>query len=220
MNSISSNVRMIWSLGVIAACLILSVGACRATDVESNDCNDGKDRDAKIAACTHIIEDASQTLKNRAEAYLHRGNAYQREAPARWNRVTFQGPGSYMFPSHWIVPKDFDLAIADLDRAIELNPNSPAAYAGRGIAYNGKNDYQKAIADFNRAVELEPDSAAIYTGRGIAFYNQVNNRDAIADFNKAIELDPNYALVYYYRAFTCASEAKYESAIEDYNRFI
>lgn len=53
--------------------------------------------------------------------------------------------------------KEFDRAIEDVDRAIELDPEEAAYYDTRGWAYFGKGDYDKAEADFSKALQLEPD---------------------------------------------------------------
>jgi Flp pilus assembly protein TadD len=49
---------------------------------------------------------------------------------------------------------DVDGAIADFNRAIELDPKQPRAYMNRGFAKPAKGDHDGAIADYNRALEL------------------------------------------------------------------
>ena len=48
-------------------------------------------------------------------------------------------------------------ALADFNRAIELNPNLAGAISGRGIIFRLMGRYEEALADFNRAIELNPD---------------------------------------------------------------
>jgi tetratricopeptide (TPR) repeat protein len=50
---------------------------------------------------------------------------------------------------------DWDGAIADASKAIELNPSSAIAYAARAGARGKKGDYDGAIADCNRALKLD-----------------------------------------------------------------
>src|ERR1043166_1930531 len=50
---------------------------------------------------------------------------------------------------------DLDGAIADYDRAIELDPKYASAYYNRGDAKDDKGDLDGAIADFKRATELD-----------------------------------------------------------------
>ncbi len=57
---------------------------------------------------------------------------------------------------------NYDGAIADSSRAIELNSNFGVAYYLRGLAkmWNGKPDMQGALADFAKLIRLEPKLAA------------------------------------------------------------
>ena len=60
--------------------------------------------------------------------------------------------------------KDYDNAIADFEKFVELDPSHPDAkmalagiYAARGADFGLKKDYDKAIADIERAIELDPE---------------------------------------------------------------
>ena len=65
------------------------------------------------------------------EEYLHRGDAYFEK-------------------------EEYDKAIAEFSRAIELDPNYAEAYYKRGVAYLRKDKYDEAIADLTKAIELDP----------------------------------------------------------------
>ncbi|GIK67261.1 MAG: hypothetical protein BroJett018_50550 [Chloroflexota bacterium] len=52
---------------------------------------------------------------------------------------------------------DLDGAIADYNRAIQLNPQDAEAYTNRGVAYEKKGEMKKAAADYGRVLELRPD---------------------------------------------------------------
>ena len=64
---------------------------------------------------------------------------------------------------------DFDRAIEDFNKAIDLKPDYAKAYYNRGIAYGDKGDFDRAIEDFNKAIDLNPDYAKAYYSRGIAY---------------------------------------------------
>ncbi|MCX7704465.1 MAG: tetratricopeptide repeat protein, partial [Planctomycetota bacterium] len=63
---------------------------------------------------------------------------------------------------------DYDGAIRDYDRAIELNPEYAEALYNRGVAKSKMGDWAGAIADFDEALELKPKYALAYAGRGEA----------------------------------------------------
>ena len=87
--------------------------------------------------------------------------------------------------------KDYEKAVNDYNRAIELNPNNASYYNNRGIGYYSLKDYEKAINDYSRAIELNPNNASYYNNRGIGYYSLKDYEKAIKNCNKAIKLDPN-----------------------------
>ena len=113
-----------------------------------------------------------------------------------------------------------DKAIADLDKAIELNPKDAFAYTNRGRAWNNKGNHDKAIADYNEAIKLDLKHAAAYSGRGIAWNDKGNNDKAIADYNEVIRLEPKGALAYYNRGNAWKDKSDFDKAISDYNEAI
>ena len=95
---------------------------------------------------------------------------------------------------------DLDGAIADFDRAAELNPKDDAPYFNRAQARKLKNDTAGAIADYTKAIELGSTNPAAYNNRGNARVENKDREGAIADYTRAIELKPDYARAYYNRA--------------------
>jgi len=83
---------------------------------------------------------------------------------------------------------NYQQAIEDFDRAIELDPEFAEAYWGRGKTYHGLGNYQRAIEDFNRAIELDPEFAEVYWDRGKT-YNELGSRQqALEDWKAAAKL--------------------------------
>ena len=64
---------------------------------------------------------------------------------------------------------DYARALADLDRAIELNPKYDWAFAQRGVTYRLQGDYVRALADFDRAIELDPKYDQAFAQRGVTY---------------------------------------------------
>jgi tetratricopeptide (TPR) repeat protein len=90
---------------------------------------------------------------------------------------------------------DYQNALSDYNKAIEINLNYTAAYYFRGlIKYGHLGDFNGALADFNRAIEIQPDYAFAYNLRGEIFYNVLGEpQKAFADYNRAIEILPDFA---------------------------
>ena len=111
-------------------------------------------------------------------------------------------------------------AIADFDKAIELNPLQSVFYWSRGRIYRLLGDNDRAIVDFNKTIELKPDEALAYYERGIAYANKAQFCEAIADFDKATELNPNDAAMYCGRGVTYSSMGNHDAAIDDFDKAI
>ena len=51
--------------------------------------------------------------------------------------------------------EDYQGAISDYTKAIEINPKEAKAYCNRGSAKNVLKDYSGAISDYTKAIELK-----------------------------------------------------------------
>jgi len=87
-------------------------------------------------------------------------------------------------------------AIADYNKAIELNPSYTNAYNNRGNAKHTLEDYYGAITDYNKSIEIDPNDAVAYYNRGNSKNKLKDYNGSITDFNKAIELEPDLASAY------------------------
>ncbi|CAE7306752.1 SRFR1 [Symbiodinium natans] len=109
-------------------------------------------------------------------------------------------------------------AIADLDRALQLEPQSAFALEKRGDAKLGQGKYAEAIADLDRALQLEPQSAFALEKRGDAKLGQGKYAEAIADLDRALQLDPQSAFALENRGDAKLGQGKYAEAIADLDR--
>ena len=117
---------------------------------------------------------------------------------------------------------DYDQAIADCTRAIELVPDLAEAHFKRGFVYTYYLDeYEKAIADYDRAIELDPEYKRAYANKGRALRILDRYDEALTALDQAIQLDPEYVWAYTERGIVYAHYLKeYEKAIADYDRAI
>src|ERR1700761_6866241 len=67
--------------------------------------------------------------------------------------------------------KDYQGAIDDFTKAIELNPKSADAYFYRANANSNLQKNEEAVADFTKTIELNPKKADAYYYRGNANSN-------------------------------------------------
>ena len=150
--------------------------------------------------------------------YNAKGQA--REAIAEFNRVIEMDPKNaaaynYRGYSH-ILAGDFDRALADYTKAIDLRPLYADAYYNRALVYDmHKNEREKAIYDFTKAVQLKPRFGDAYFGRGAAYAKSEKYDSAIADYDRAIEMLPQNADIYYNRAVAYYGKGEYDNAWAD-----
>ena len=83
-------------------------------------------------------------------------------------------------------------AIADFDRAIELNSEMAEVYYHRGLAYAKLEGYRLAIEDFDRALEIKENWADAWNNRGNVCYKLREYEGAIANYEKALKIQPDF----------------------------
>jgi tetratricopeptide (TPR) repeat protein len=115
---------------------------------------------------------------------------------------------------------DYNKALADYTKAIEIDPKYATTYTARGATYGALKQYSKEIADYTKAIELDPTYAPAYYNRGIA-YDDIKQYDrAIADYTRALEINPQYTSAYNNRGNAYFDLKQYDKAIADYTRII
>src|SRR3546814_7018852 len=77
-------------------------------------------------------------------------------------------------------------AVADADRAIELDPRQAEAQACRGAIAAAKQDLSGALAAYGAAVELDPENADIAVDRAALLALSGKPADAIAAMDDEI----------------------------------
>ncbi len=73
-------------------------------------------------------------------------------------------------------------SIAEFSKAIQVDPKSARAYAGRGAIRYAAGDSKGGMADLTKAIELDPKSVTAYSGRGSARFATGDIPGATADF--------------------------------------
>lgn len=114
----------------------------------------------------------------------------------------------------------YDEAVNAFTRALEANPNSAEAYAGRGLAKRGLNDNAAALADITRALELDPKNADAYRGRSMLKRSQNDYQGALADADRSVQFAPNNYRNYLTRGLAKTGLQDFNAALADYNRAI
>ena len=84
-----------------------------------------------------------------------------------------------------------ELAEADYQRAIELQPNNGDAYRRLSGIYNRNSQPNEALAAIQKAVQLQPDYFKNHQQLGTLYILRGDYRDAVPEFQKMADLAPN-----------------------------
>lgn len=114
----------------------------------------------------------------------------------------------------------YNEALADANRAIELDPVYVTAYSARASIYSDLQRYDEALSDCNQAIRLDPTYPIAYFNRGCNYHALQQFDDALVDFNQAIRLDPDFSTAYFNRGALYAEQRYYDKALADYYQAI
>jgi tetratricopeptide (TPR) repeat protein len=95
-----------------------------------------RDNDAAISDCNEALRLLPHDLTNVHESTYSRANAYDRKG-------------------------DYEKAIDDYTRLLQLDSDSPNLLNSRGNAYTGKGDYAHAIADYSRSIAFNANASKV-----------------------------------------------------------
>ena len=101
-----------------------------------------------------------------------------------------------------------DRAIADFDKAIEIDPESPLHYRDRGIAHYLNGYYDLAIVDFDTAISILPDNSYLYLFRGLAYHMKDEYQRAVADYDLAIAINSDDPYFHFFRSVSLEALGK------------
>ncbi|HCU34011.1 MAG TPA: hypothetical protein DGT21_00790 [Armatimonadetes bacterium] len=94
-------------------------------------------------------------------------------------------------------------ALADFNKAIELDPEYADAWMNRGGVYYMMGQSDKAITELDRAAELNGANPQIYFNRALAHEDLGHIVDAILDYSRVIDLVPGATAAMVSRAYLC-----------------
>ena len=110
--------------------------------------------------------------------------------------------------------------VANWDKAVRLNPDSPLCYRFRGWAHLKNGDLQRAVADHATAIRLDPNDGMSYKSRAYAYFETGDLDKAIADYTEATRLDPSDFSAYAWRGYIRSRKGDFDEAIADYTTAI
>lgn len=182
----------------VTALAVAAFGVVPASAQTSDICaTAGAPSQARIEACTALI-DAKPENAALVRALVDRGDAYAAHDQNQDAK-----------------------ALADLERAIQLDPTYGRAFQERAQLFSFTGKLDKALADANEAVRLDPKDAEAFIVRGNLFNMGLKKYDrAIEDYNEALRLDPTRAQAFSDRGAAYYFKGDNARAVQDYDEAI
>ncbi len=127
--------------------------------------------------------------------------------------------------------KNYDVAIENLNKASELDPNQIAVWTHLAQAYQDQAatktgadhdaEVAKAIETYNKALTLKPEDASIHNNYALLLAKSGKFPDATAELEKAAQLEPANACKYYYNLGALYTNAgQVDPALEAFHKGI
>ena len=143
------------------------------------------------------------------------------ESMQEWHkRKTIRAVKYYMIAQEKYYAKEYNQAIANLDKAIQLNPEDTYFFMVRGGVKDVLGMHDDAIDDYNQAIKLDPENIHAYNTRGSSKNYLGDYKGAKDDYSKSIKLDRNNGEAYKARANINLKLRKYQAAFEDFTEAI
>jgi tetratricopeptide (TPR) repeat protein len=100
---------------------------------------------------------------------------------------------------------NFDKALEEFNRAINLNPNYAEGFSGQALVWAQKGDFEQALTLADKGIDKNDKSLDVHVikGRVVAMQRKGETEEwlkkAVKEFDKALEINPNSAKALYYK---------------------
>lgn len=107
-----------------------------------------------------------------------------------------------------------EAALADLDRALAIQPDDAGNLISRGLALLILGREDDAERDYNRAIELEPDRADAWTSRASFLLECRRIQEALSDIKQALRIEPDDGYTFSLLAHAASLMGHFDKVLE------
>jgi tetratricopeptide (TPR) repeat protein len=174
--------------------VVMATGVQAGMSQDLASCTAAKNR-AAAAACTRVMDSGRLPRAQMYIGHFNRGTAYRRAG-------------------------DFDQAVSDFSKVLELKPGFARAYEARGMTEDDRGNRDKALADINEAIKRDDKAWQFLYSRAVVLRADGDADDALRDLDAAGDLDAGAANIPLMRALVLADKGSYAEAREQINRVL
>ena len=167
-------------------------------------------RSPSIRITLHFIAHARQTTRDHDRSLADFAEAI---------RLGSDDSETYFFRGEFYRTQldNYEKAIEDYTKAIELDATNAWYFQGRGLAFRSLGRPREVIADFSKAIELNPGMPSeIFRDRAAAYEKVGDLAGAIADYTTLIRRNPESLDSYMGRAMAWMQKEEFDKAIADF----
>ena len=113
--------------------------------------------------------------------------------------------------------EDSEASLADLNKAIELNPRNSDAWRSRGLYYMLNRQSDKAIADLEELLERSPDDTVAHQAIAQTLSEMQKYDEALEHLDEVLKKNPRSAVAHNLKARIAESKGDVKAAIESLN---
>ena len=96
---------------------------------------------------------------------------------------------AYVKGRELFLSKDYDSAIEQFNKVIEMDEKFVEAYNMRGSCYSALKKNDEAVKDYSKAIEMDPNNRGAYLNRSLAFKAMGKLPQAKSDTLKASKIN-------------------------------
>lgn len=194
---------------IVAVSVFLSAStlpAAAKAGLSESACTQGDDIDARIRACTALLQnDARLSNFNKAKYLGYRAVAYIQKSDLKQAladldvSIAVDGSQFGAWGTRAGVNKslgNFDQALADIDQCIKLMPQFAPARSVRGDILRVKGDVDGALREYETALRMDPTDLGSYIGRAEVYRVAGRFKDAESELARALAIDNRIAEIY------------------------
>ncbi len=180
-------------------------------------------KEGKNEEAVKYLRTAIELFPDKAQLYLLLSATYQKMgeddmAKKVLEEGTMRAPDNkdllYYYALMLVSEKDYDRALENLKRAVEIDSTFGKAYYEMGVIYFEKGDNEKAFDLLKKATALEPDNKDAWFSLGVVSLKLNKFDEAQMAFKKYTELNPDDAQGWFYLGASYYEGGKYEEALQ------